>query len=178
MNIQGKNVLLRAIELEDLSQLQTWANDPEIQYMLGGWHFPTSMSDQQIWYESLSCNSNHQRFIIINENKTAIGMANLININFKDGNAEHGLLLDKDYRGKGYGYSVVMAMLDYAFNELRLHRLETTIIANNNPSLNLFIKKCGWKKEGVLRQWYFRKGQYIDKICLGILREEFVTLDR
>ena len=87
MNIHGKKVILRAIEAEDLKQLQVWANDPEIQYMLGGWHFPTSMNDQQTWYKSLSCNSNNQRFIILNENNVPIGMANLININYKDGNA-------------------------------------------------------------------------------------------
>ena len=157
--------------------LQTWANDPEIQYMLGGWHFPTNMNDQQKWFSSLSCNSNNQRFMIINEANLPIGMANLININFKDGNAEHGLLLDKQYQGKGYGSDVVHAIMLYAFNELRLNRLETTIISINEPSLNLF-KKCGWKKEGTLRDWYYRKGAFIDKIVLGILKEEFITLDK
>ena len=175
MNIKGDSIVLRAIEKEDLSQLQKWANDPEIQYMLGGWHFPTSMSDQESWYKSLSCNSSNQRFMILDDSLRSIGMSNLININFKDGNAEHGLLIDKNYRGQGYGYKVVIAMMNYAFNELRLNRLETTIIANNTPSLNLFLNKCGWKKEGVLRQWYFRKGQFIDKIFLGILREEFIS---
>ncbi len=178
MNIHGVNATLRAVELEDLTQLQKWANDPEIQYMLGGWHFPTSINDQQNWYKTLSCSSNNQRFIILNETNLKIGMANLININYKDGNAEHGLLLDKIYQGKGYGYSVVMAIMNYAFNELRLNRLETTIIANNQPSLKLFTNKCGWKQEGILRKWYFRKGEFIDKIFLGILREEFINLEK
>jgi RimJ/RimL family protein N-acetyltransferase len=176
MNIKGNNIILRAIEANDLEQLQLWANNPDIQYMLGGWHFPTNMNDQQTWYNSLSCNSNNQRFMIINEENTAIGMANLVSINFKDGNAEHGLLLDEQYRGKGYGYSVVSAIMHYAFNELRLNRLETTIIAHNEASLNLFLNKCGWRKEGVLRNWYFRQGKFIDKIYLGILKEEFLNL--
>jgi RimJ/RimL family protein N-acetyltransferase len=176
MNIIGNNITLRAIELADLAHLQGWANDPDIQYLLGGWHFPTNMNDQQNWYNSLSCNSNNQRFMIVNEENIVIGMANLVNVNFKDGNAEHGLLLDNKYRGKGYGYSVVLAIMNYAFNELRLNRLETTIIANNTASMNLFLNKCGWKKEGVLRNWYFRQGGFIDKIYLGILREEFLNL--
>jgi RimJ/RimL family protein N-acetyltransferase len=176
MNIIGNKIKLRAIEVADLTQLQIWANDPDIQYWLGGWHFPTNMNDQQNWYNSLSCSSNNQRFIIVNEENLVIGMANLVNINFKDGNAEHGLLLDRKYQGKGYGYSVVLAMMNYAFNELRLNRLETTIIANNVASMNLFLNKCGWKKEGVLRNWYFRQGCFIDKVCLGILKEEFLNL--
>jgi RimJ/RimL family protein N-acetyltransferase len=178
MNIQGDNIKLRAIESDDLALLQLWANDPDIQYLLGGWHFPTSLKDQNSWYNSLSCNSNNQRFMIINEDNIAIGMANLININFKDGNAEHGLLLDKKYRGRGYGYAVVTTMMNYAFNELRLNRLETTIIANNEISMNLFLNKCGWNKEGALKNWYFRQGVFIDKIYLGILREEFMNLQK
>ena len=176
MNIQDRNITLRAIELEDLTQLQVWANDQDIQYMLGGWHFPTNMNDQQNWYNTLSCSSNNQRFMVINNDGIKIGMANLVNINFKDGNAEHGLLLDQKYQRQGYGYSVVMTMMKYAFNELRLNRLETTIISNNQPSLNLFINKCGWQQEGVLRKWYFRQGQFIDKVILGILKEDYINL--
>ena len=175
MNIKGKNITLRALELEDLSLLQKWANDPEIQYMLGSWHFPTNMNDQQKWFSNLSCNSNNQRFMIINEANLPIGMANLVNINFKDGNAEHGLLLDKQYQGKGYGSDVVQTIMNYAFNELRLNRLETTIISINEPSLNLF-KKCGWIQEGTLRNWYYRKGQFINKQILGVLKEDFLKI--
>ncbi len=177
MNIKGKNITLRAIELEDMVLLHKWANDPDIQYMLGGWHFPTNMNDQKKWFESLSCNSFNQRFIITDEKQLPIGMANLININLKDGNAEHGLLLNKEYQGKGYGTDVVKSIMSYSFNELRLNRLETTIISINEPSLKLFAK-CGWKQEGILRNWYFRKGKHIDKIFLGILKEEFLTLDK
>ena len=176
MNIKGKHILLRAIEQTDLLLLQTWANDPEVQYMLGGWHFPTNMNDQQEWFQSISCNSNNQRFIIENDQQEPIGMANLVNINFKDGNAEHGLLLDKAQQSKGYGKDVVFAIMKYAFNELRLNRLETTIIETNLPSLKLFLEKCSWKQEGILRNWYYRNGKFTNKIILGILKNEYLQL--
>jgi RimJ/RimL family protein N-acetyltransferase len=100
-------------------------------------------------------------------------MANLLNINFKDGNAEHGLLLDKKFQGKGYGKDVVNAVMKYSFCELRLNRLETTIIENNEKSINLFLK-LGWSKEGILRNWYFREGKYLNKYILGILQQDFI----
>jgi hypothetical protein len=43
MNIQGKIVTLRAIEMSDLTQLNEWSNAPELWNMLGGWHFPYSL---------------------------------------------------------------------------------------------------------------------------------------
>ncbi len=176
MNIVGNKVLLRAVEFEDSNQLHIWANDPEIQYLLGGWHFPTNMNDQKKWFDNLSCNSNNQRFIVLNEDKIKIGMANLLNINFKDGNAEHGLLLDKNFQGKGYGTEIVKAIMNYAFKELRLNRLETTIIESNIVSAGLFVK-LGWKHEGTLRNWYFRKGEFVNKLIFGVLNNEFLNND-
>jgi RimJ/RimL family protein N-acetyltransferase len=173
MNIKNERITLRAIEEKDLIIMQNWANDPDIQYLLGGWHFPINKNDQIKWYNNLSCNSINQRFIIEDESQTVIGMANLLNINFKDGNAEHGLLLDKKFQGKGYGKDVVNAVMKYSFCELRLNRLETTIIENNEKSINLFLK-LGWSKEGILRNWYFREGKYLNKYILGILQQDFI----
>ncbi len=47
MNIKGKYVTLRAIEVEDIPLLHKWANDPDIWYMLGGWHFPSNLGYMQ-----------------------------------------------------------------------------------------------------------------------------------
>jgi len=102
MNIKGKKVVLRAIEKDDLELLHKWSNDPEINYLLGGWHFPSSLQDQEKWFNTLSLNSNNQRFAIDTADLGLIGMANLVDINWKDRNGFHGMLLgDKDMRGKG-----------------------------------------------------------------------------
>ena len=57
MNIRGKKIILRAIEKRDLELLHKWSNDPEINYMLGGWHFPSSPQDQEKWYSAFSENN-------------------------------------------------------------------------------------------------------------------------
>ena len=178
MNIIGDLITLRAIEISDLDMMQKWANDPSIQYMLGGWHFPTNRNDQEKWYENLSCNSMHQRFLVVDKDSTKVGMANLVNINFKDGNAELGVLLDPKFQGKGFGKDIVETLMKYSFEELRLNRLETSIIASNKPSLGLFLNKCNWTQEGILRNWYFRNGQFIDKMMLSILSDEYKELKK
>lgn len=177
MNVEGKNVVLKAIEEEDLFLLGEWANNPEIQYWLGGWHFPTSMNDQKKWFAGLSVSSNHQRFAIVTEDLGLIGTANLVDIDWKNGNAFHGMLLgDKDIRGKGYGVDTVMAIMKYAFEELGLNRLDGSMIEYNEASLKMYIQKCGWKEEGRQRNWYFRKNQYWDKIIVGITKEDYNEL--
>ena len=177
MNIEGKKVTLRAISLDDLQVLNKWANDPEIQHWLGGWHFPTNLNDQQKWFSTLTVESTNQRFAIEVEELGLIGTANLVAIDWKNKNAFHGMLLgDKNIRGKGYGVDTVMAIMKYVFEELGLERLDGSMIAYNEASLKMYIEKCGWKEEGRQRNWYFRKNRYWDKIIVGVTKYDYLEL--
>lgn len=174
MNINGKLITLRAIEASDLNTLHSWANKKEISEQIHGWHFPSNMNDQMKWFDQLSLQSNDRRFGIENEKKELIGTANLIHINWKDRNAEHGMLIGEEQnRGKGYAQDTIMTVMRYAFEELNLNRLETTIIEYNKPSLTVYKNKCGWKEEGRMRKWYFRKNQYWDRVMVAILKDEY-----
>ncbi|QFG53732.1 GNAT family N-acetyltransferase [Chryseobacterium sp.] len=176
MNIKGKKVTLRAIEKADLELLQIWSNDPDINYMLGGWHFPSSSQDQEKWYNSLSVGSTNQRFAIDTDELGLIGMANLVDINWKDKNAFHGMLLgDKDMRGKGYGVDTIMAINKYAFEELGLRRLNGSMISYNTASIHVYTKKCGWIIEGTKKDHYFRKNQWWDQVVVGITHEDYIS---
>jgi RimJ/RimL family protein N-acetyltransferase len=179
MNLIGTTVVLRAIEKEDLPLLQQWANDPEIQSQLGGWHFPTNMNDQEKWFNSLSCNSLHQRFAIETKELGLIGTANIVNIDWKNKNAFHGMMLgDKAIRGKGYGVDTVMTIMKYAFEELGLNRLDGSMIEYNAASLKLYLEKCGWKEEGRQRNWYFRNNKTWDRIIVGVTKEDYQTFKK
>jgi RimJ/RimL family protein N-acetyltransferase len=174
MLIKGKNVTLRAIETTDLPQLQVWANDPDIQYNLGSWHFPASMRDIERWAGTFRNDSTAQRFIIDTAAHGAIGFANLVDINWKDRNATHGILLGAPWRHQGYGVDTVTAIMRYAFEELGLARLDTTFIEHNQASYKLFTGKCGWVEEGRQKNAYFRQGRYWTKILAGITHEDYL----
>ncbi len=107
MQIRGKVVTLRAIEEADLPALHRWANDPDLWTMLGGWHFPTSLHQTRQWFESLSSNPLNQRFAIDVPGAGLIGTANLVDIDWKNNNAFHGMMIgDPSMRGKGIGVDV------------------------------------------------------------------------
>ena len=83
------------------------------------------------------------------------------------------LLGDKDIRGKGYGRDTVFTIMKYAFEELGLNRLDGSMIEYNEASLKMYIEKCGWKREGIQRNWYFRKNRFWDRIIVGITKEDY-----
>lgn len=69
-----------------------------------------------------------------------------------------------------------MAVMRYAFEELRLERLDTTMVEYNAASLHVYCRKCGWKEEGRRRHWFFRAGRYWDQVLAGITRKDYLAL--
>ncbi len=177
MNVRGRSITLRAIEERDLELLHRWNNDPEICYMLGGWHFPSSMSIMREWHDRIRSDDNNQRWAIEAPGEGLIGQANLVDIDWKNGHAFHGMMLgDKNIRGKGYGIDTIMAVMRYGFEELHLERLDGSMIEYNKISLNVYCNKCGWKEEGRQRQWYFRRNRYWDRVIVGVTRGDYFEL--
>lgn len=178
MMIVGKKVFLRAIEESDLPLLHTWANDREIWSQLGGWKFPTNFKSQKRWFAGLSADqSNHRWVIELLDENLVIGTANLVNIDWKNRHASHGILIgDQNLRGKRYGTDTVLAVMRYAFDELNFERLDSDIIEYNAASLRLYLGSCGWKEEGRQRRWHYRGGRYWDRILIGVTRDDYREL--
>lgn len=177
MNIKGKFVTLRAMETDDQEMLREMVNDPEIEKMVGGYSFPISKEQQLNWFHSNPNDQHNIRLIIETKEDGAIGYANLVNIDWKNRSAFHGMkIANKQFRLKGIGADAVMAIMRYAFEELLLNRLEGTIINYNEASRKLYCDKCGWAVEGVKRKSAFKLNEYHDELVVGILRDEYFDL--
>ncbi len=79
------------------------------------------------------------------------------------------------YRGQGYGCAAMTLALDFAFQELNLHRLQLTVFAYNAPAIALY-EKLGFQREGVYREFLYRDGQRYDMFLYGLLRREWHPL--
>lgn len=178
MSILGRRVALRAVEEADLPLLHRWANDSEIWSHLGGWRFPSSYASLQTWHARLGADALSHRWVIeARDSGAVIGTANLVDLDWKNRNAFHGMMLGPlDLRGKGYGRDTVMAVMRHAFDELQLERLDGDIIENNAPSHRLYVGRCGWREEGRRRRWHFRGGRWWDKILVGVTRQDYADL--
>jgi RimJ/RimL family protein N-acetyltransferase len=177
MNIRGKIVTLRAMDIEDQELLRDMVNDPEIEKMVGGYSYPISKEQQLNWFKANSNNQNNLRLIIETEEDGAIGFANIVNIDWKNRSAFHGIkIANKKFRSRGIGTDTVMAVMKYAFEELHLNRLDGSIIKYNEASRKLYCDKCGWVVEGVKRKSAFKMNEYHDELLVGILREEYLDL--
>jgi RimJ/RimL family protein N-acetyltransferase len=178
MLICGKKVRLRPIEESDLALMVQWFNDPEIAQLVGGWDFPISLAQQKEWYRSSLSDRRTQRWIIEDFEGNPLGLTGLWDIDWHNRQALNAVKLgNTDMRGKGYGTDVIMTVMAYSFFQVGLNRLWGEIIDYNIGSYMAYVKNCGWKVEGKLRESVFRDGVYHDQYRVAILKDEFIALD-
>lgn len=179
MNIISDDIVLRAIEQEDAQLLKDLINDPAIEKMVVGWSFPVSTHKQINWINSLGNDLNNVRFIIDVKNIGGVGLASLTQIDYKNGTATINIKIknDEEIRRKGIGYKAIMALIDYAFNQLNLNCLTANILSYNHASQRLF-EKCGFICEGTLRHRVFKNGEYQDLLSYSLLRSEYYERNR
>lgn len=176
MNIYGKKVLLRALTLSDRDLVCDLFNDPEIENDVIGWAFPLSKDTYDEWLNNTLKDENKHRFIVESPDDGSVGVISLTDIDWKNKKATHGIkFLKKENRNKGYGTDALMALMKFAFEELGIHRLETTIFTTNEASIALH-KKCGWKEEGLQREAIFKNNCFKDVLIFSILDSEYKAL--
>ena len=82
----------------------------------------------------------------------------------------------REYWGQGYGTDAMQTLLRYAFTEMNLRRL-TLLVFDYNPRAIRSYEKCGFVKEGTVRGVLQREGQRWDWHYMGILKEEWESLN-
>lgn len=178
MHIKGRILTLRAIERSDLPTLQKWANDPTTQDGIGEIHFPSSLDFHEAWFAELKTDRLNQRFVVETPEGVIIGISSIINIDWRNRHAWHGLVIgDSSHRGKGYGVDAIMATMRYAFDELNLERLDGSMIEYNAQSLATYCgPKVGWREEGRKKNYFYRKGRFWDQVIVGVTRADYMAV--
>ncbi len=80
-----------------------------------------------------------------------------------------GMSVDAGWQGKGIGKALMRAGLEMADRWLNLTRLELEVYTDNEPAIHLY-ESFGFEREGTLRQYAFRDGQYVDSYMMARLR--------
>jgi RimJ/RimL family protein N-acetyltransferase len=112
--------------------------------------------------------------VALPDSNRLIGKFILFQFSEQNRRAEVGYILDRRQWGQGYMSEAMACVLDYAFNELNLHRLEADTDPENVASLAL-LEKFGFKREGLFRHRWYVYGKWLDSIMLGLLKKDYRT---
>lgn len=81
-----------------------------------------------------------------------------------------GYRIDEKENGKGYATETIKAVVKFAFDDLRLHRIEANIIPRNTGSIRT-VEKCGFVYEGTSKKYLQINGVWEDHAHYVILNE-------
>ncbi len=82
-----------------------------------------------------------------------------------------GYSIHNQYWNKGYASESIVALIDIAFKDLELHRLEAGIERYNIRSIRL-IKKLNFRKEGLKKEMVYLRGQWRDLLIYAATCDE------
>ncbi len=86
--------------------------------------------------------------------------------------AEIGYELNPAHWGHGYATEAARCVLNFAFKQLRVHRVWATCIADNQASVRV-LEKLGMQPEGRLRENTWMKERWWDTLIYAILYPEW-----
>lgn len=87
-------------------------------------------------------------------------------------NADVGYWTDVDHAGQGFMPEALVIVARFAFEELRLHRLQVAIIPRNHASRRV-VEKVGLREEGIALRYLEINGVWEDHVRFGFTSEEW-----
>lgn len=86
-----------------------------------------------------------------------------------------GYSQDQEACGKGYMNEALQAVLNFAFTEADLHRVEANVVPANKASLAV-LTRLGFRQEGEAKRYLKINGDWEDHLRFAMLKEEFTGL--
>ncbi|HFJ9437530.1 MULTISPECIES: GNAT family N-acetyltransferase [Bacillus] len=147
-----KVIKLETFNKSDFKQLMGWIDSEEFLIQWSGNAFAYPLNEQQLenYIESL----NTLVFKVIDEeSKKVVGHISLGQIDNINKSARIGKVLvgDTKMRGRSIGKHMMKAVLQIAFEELKLHRVTLGVYDFNTSAISCY-EKIGFVKEGLLRE--------------------------
>jgi [ribosomal protein S5]-alanine N-acetyltransferase len=169
-NVEGRRVTLRTIAAADqdefLAQARASAGLHHPWYSM-----PTTPEEFGAYLTRYAQPATEGFLVCVHDSGAMAGMITIDSIvrgRFQSASVSYAAFAPAT--GKGYMSQGLALVLEYAFTELRLHRLEANIQPGNQPSLRL-IQRLGFRKEGYAPAMLFIDGAWRDHERWAITRE-------
>jgi RimJ/RimL family protein N-acetyltransferase len=174
--LEGETVTLRQIEEEDVEFVQRCMNDPRV------WRpaldvNPTNNRECTEFFETALSGEGDVHCLAC-DGTDPLGIVSLTESQYgptetsRARSVELAYWFDPESHGNGYGSDAAGTMIEYAFEDRNLRRIEAYCGAFNDASAGL-LESLGFEREGTRRQATWYDGEYYDAYSYGLLREEW-----
>ena len=175
MKLQGEKIYLAMLERKDCKTLWTEVeydfDNPTEEFNIG--HSDEKADDWFDEIQKLQGSRNVRLGIFLNDGNV-IGDVALQDIDRVNRKCSVVIGIAKiENRSKGYGREAVKLMLDYGFKYLGMERITANTLEINKGAQKI-MERLGFTLEGRERKTVYLNGNKYDRLCYGILKEEYL----
>ena len=181
MKLETKRLILREWTKKDVNDLIEGLNNLRVSKWLTRVPYPYTKKDAEGWINYCIKNAKKGKkrdcynfAIELKSERKVIGGIDLDRIDRFQRTAKGGFWLNAKYHKKRYGTEALASRTKFAFNKLKLRRLESGFFKGNPSSFKL-QKKFGYKIEGLRRKKFLCQadGKIKDEYITALLKEEW-----
>jgi RimJ/RimL family protein N-acetyltransferase len=176
--LTGEHCALRELQVADAPLLVPVLTDPEVTRFMSP---PPATVERFAWFIEWSRREReagrYLAFALVPHAQAApVGVLQLRQLEPEFRTAEWGVAMAPQYWGAGLFLDAARLLLDFAFTELGVHRLEARAALANSRS-QAAMRKLGAVQEGVLRRSLTTAdGQRLDQVLWSLLDEDWRQL--
>jgi ribosomal-protein-alanine N-acetyltransferase len=167
--IETERLYLREMNRNDVPALKKWMPDDSI-YTYWGKGPGRAEKDPELMFEKKEKPTKSFHLGIAGKDDDQVIGDIRVYLIVNDRMASVAIRLSKEHQGKGYGTEAMKAMTQFCFEHTELKRLWTEVDVRNTASWRM-LEKCGYKREGLIRQ-----GKMVNSWCdyyiYGILSDD------
>ena len=172
MKLKYDDVYLREFVEKDIPQKVEWINDPENHRYLH-YEIPLRIDKTTDWF--LNKNNSTRIDLTIVYAGRPVGVIGLLGIDMKNRKAEYYITVgEKEDKRKGIAFKASKALLRYAFDELKLHKVFLMVDSENQIAVNLY-EKIGFVLEGIFKDDLYvdREKRFINRSRYAVFLDDF-----
>ncbi len=175
--LETDRLILRPLRLDDLNDVIEYAGDEEWAKFLVRVPSPYSRRDGEEYVAAAALHSWDlgPQFALVLEHKV-VGVVS-VRVRAEHRIGELGYAIARRVWGQGLVVEAATAIIDWSFQNYDLLKVYATADSRNDRSLRV-MQKLGLKQEGLLRQHRFVRGEQIDEVVCGVLKEEWMAARR
>ncbi len=160
--LETERLVLRKITKRDAEDMYEYSKNPDVSKYLT-WDTHESLAYTRAYIRFLSKKYRSGEYfdwgIELKETHKLIGTCGYSVFDKANSKVEIGYVLNPLFWKKGYATEAVKRIIEYAFDELDIHRIEARLMDGNTASEKV-LKKCGLKYEGTGKDEIFIKEEF------------------
>ncbi len=172
VNVTTKRLLIRTFQEQDWEAVYSYTSDEKVMH-----YMPEGVFNEEQAKKFIAENSNDKakHFAIVSNNCEQVIGHIVFHPCFGDHTYEIGWVLNPAYQNQGFASEAARAVLDYGFNEKKLHRIIATCQPENIASYKV-MEKIGMRREGYFKKCIPYGKEWWDEYYYAVLREDWNNL--